>query len=246
MSISSATNAVWLAGLALQVFLAAVLVKKKQWKKFPAFTTYALFSLFETGVAYAVHQNRIVYFYTYIAGESLLLILGLWLVYEIFAELFSVHIGLRKLAVVVFRFVAISLVVLAGAVIYTHSPIAAAGLRTALLASEESARIFEVGLIAFLLLFSGAFGLHWRQQMFGIALGFGISTATELAAVTMASRVTPAAAWSLNFVHVLSFNLALLIWIGYILVPEPVATGELPKREQLEEWNKAVMEFMHQ
>jgi hypothetical protein len=246
MSFSSALGVVWLVGLMLQVSLAGVLVSKKLWRKSPAFTIYVLFSLVETLVALGVYHNQTLYFYTYIIGESVLVILGLALVYEIFAQLCAAQAELRKLATRLFLIVVILLVILAGAVIYTHSPIGQVGLRTAILAIEEAARLLEVGLIVFLFLFSGAFGLHWRQQIFGTALGFGLSTTTELVTVTMASYVSPAGAWSLNIIHVLSFDLSLLIWIGYILVPEPATVGELPKREQLEQWNRAVTEFMHQ
>jgi hypothetical protein len=51
----------------------------------------------------------------------------------------------------------------------------------------------------------------------------------------------------LNVVRILSFNTSLLIWIGYLLVPErTVGKVDLPQRSQLEQWNQAVMELIRQ
>src|SRR5260221_10400406 len=178
MSFSSVIHGVWSLGLALQVLLAMVLIVKGLWRKFPIFASYTVFSLLETAVGYAVFHNQAVYFYVYLIGESVLLIMGLALVYEIFVHLFSSQPALRKMAALIFRVVVILLVLLAGAVIYFKSPILAphgqGGIGSALLIVEEAARILQVGLIVFLFLFSIAFGLHWRQHVFGIVLGLGI------------------------------------------------------------------------
>jgi hypothetical protein len=99
----------------------------------------------------------------------------------------------------------------------------------------------------FLFLFATVFGLHWRQHEFGISLGLGIFVAVELISVTMKSHVGPFGADTIGFIRVLTMDLSMLIWLGYILVPERVAVqAELPKREQLEQWNRAMMELINQ
>jgi len=250
MSFSAVIHGVWSAGLALQVLLAMVLVVKGLWKKFPVFASYTVFSLLETAVGYAVFHNRAVYFYVYLIGESVLFVLGLAVVYEIFVHLFSAQPALRKIAALIFRVVVMLLVLLAGAVLYFKSPILAphgqGGAGSALLIVEEAARILQVGLIMFLFLFSSAFGLHWRQHVFGVALGLGVSTVVELVAVTMALHVGPLLAKSLNVAHVLSFDFSILIWLGYLALPERAASrAEVPQRAQLEQWNQAVMELIN-
>jgi hypothetical protein len=247
MGSPSVIHGLWFAGLVLQAVLAGVLLVKKMWGKFPIFTAYLLFSLLDAAVAYAVFQHRSLYFYTYVVGETIFALLGLGVVYEIFTHLFSAQPALRKLAKLVFRGVVVLLVVLAGAVIYAQTPIGEKGIGVAILVGEEAARIIEVGLVMFLFLFSSVFGLHWRQSVFGIALGLGILTATELVAVTMMQHVGQTVQVYLSLAQMFAFNFSLLIWMGYLLAPERVTSAaEVPKQAQLEQWNQAIMELINQ
>ncbi len=248
MSFSTVIHEVWFLGLVLQVLLAVVLMVRGMWKKFPIFTTYTLFSLLETAVLYAVFRNQVLYTYFYVIGESVLYILGLALVYEIFIHLFAAQPALRKMAGMVFRVVVFLLVLLAGAVLYLKAPLIAphgSGGISALLIVEESARLLQVGLIMFLFLFSSAFGLHWRQHVFGITLGLGIATVVELVAVTVALHAGPTLVKVLNLAHVASFDFSIMIWLGYLALPERVTNrADVPHRAQLEQWNQAVTELI--
>src|SRR2546423_323816 len=143
MSLVTIIHSVWFLGLFLQALLIGVLVIKKTWRTFPVFACYTAFSLAESLVAWAVYKNQTAYRITYVVGESVLLILGLALVREIFIHLFSTHAGLRKVAILLFRIVVVILVLLAaGAVIYAKGPIA-----KTMLIVEEAGRIVQVGLI---------------------------------------------------------------------------------------------------
>lgn len=236
----------WFGGMALQALLAAILLAKRVWSKFPVFTAYFLVNFLQTVVLYAVHQQPQTYMYTYWVFESLGTFLGLGVVYEIFANLFSLHPALRILATRVFRWAIVVLVFLGCLLVYIESPVRASSINNAILVVEQGARIVEVGLIVFLFLYAGILGLHWRQSAFGIVLGLGLFATTELVVVTMFSRFGSAGRQVLNLIRMSAFNSGLLIWIGYILVPERIAVGELPKREQLEQWNQAVMELIGQ
>jgi prepilin signal peptidase PulO-like enzyme (type II secretory pathway) len=109
----------------------------------------------------------------------------------------------------------------------------------------EATRIVEVGLFMFLFLFSSAFGLHWRENVFGIALGLGVFAAVDLINVTMRSQFGSGVAEVMNLVRMTAFNLSLLLWTVYLLAPErATSSAEIPKRAQLEQWNEAVMELI--
>ena len=168
------------------------------------------------------------------------------IVYEVFNHLLSMHSALTRLARVVFRGAVILLLVLAGAVIYAHLPFKFADVRMALMAMEEAARVLEVGLLLFLFVFSGAFGLHWRQHEFGIALGLGIIATAKLATVTVVQYASSAGG-IINLVLLLALDLSFLIWSGYLFLPERVSSAAVvPDRKQLEQWNQAIMELIHQ
>lgn len=232
----------WLVQLALLALLLLVVIGKRLWNKLPVFAAYSAFTLVENLLGYAIHE-RPVYFLVYLVGESIAVILGLGLVYEIFTSLLSSHAALRRLATLIFSVFVAALLLLAGAVIYTRPAFDA---NHALLVVEEAARIVEVGLIMFLVGFSTVFGLHWRQHVFGIALGLGIFAAVQLTVVTLFWHAGAGKGF-LILASLASYDFSLLVWLGYLLAPERVpSAAELPKRAQLEQWNRAIMELINQ
>jgi len=244
MSLSAITHEVWIGSIVLQVLLAMVVSTKRAWQSYPAFSGYVFFSVVEAAVISVVPHSGMGYFYTFWICEAIGIVLGLAVVREIFTNLFSPHPALRKLATVTFRVAVVALILLACAVFYAESG-NARGFARGIMLAEEAARIVELGEIMFLFLSSSAFGLHWRQNEFGIALGLGTCAAVELFNVTLITHVSKETAQIFSLVRSLSFNFSLLIWLGYLLVPErTTSNAEIPKQDQLEQWNQAVMELI--
>jgi hypothetical protein len=244
MSLPAITQEAMIGSIVLQVLLAVVVLTKRTWRSYPAFSAYVFFTLFGAAVISLLNRGGRGYFYTFWACEAIGIVLGLAVVREVFTKLFSPHPALRKLATVIFRVAVVALVVLACAVYYAESG-NARGFARGIMLAEEAARIVELGVIMFLFLSSSAFGLHWRQNEFGIALGLGTCAAVELFNVTLMTHVSQEAAQIFSLLRSFSFNLSLLIWLGYLLVPErATSSAEIPKRDQLEQWNQAVMELI--
>jgi hypothetical protein len=245
MPLGSLIHDLWIGGIALQVLLAATLLAKRAWQKYPFFTAYVFFDLFETAATLSVYRIRGVYFYAFWVCEAICIVLGLAVVREIFTNIFSPHAALRKLATLIFRVAVVALILLACGAIYEQSGNARSLANGVLLASEAT-RIVELGLIMFLFLSASAFGLHWRQNEFGIALGLGTCAAVELVNVTLMPHLSHDVGQIFSLVRSLSYNGSLFIWLGYLLAPErATSSGELPKQAQLEQWNQAVMELIN-
>lgn len=238
----------WLAGIVCQATLGVVLLCKKSWRIFPFFSLYFATGFAATIFIYVFRHNTAVYnFYSYSLVEASGIVLGFAVVYEIFRIVFSGHAGLRRLATLTFRWVLAILFVIGVVVFVKQASLGFRGIISALLVLEEAVRIIEVGLLMCLFLLSSAFGLHWRQQVFGIALGLGLFVAVELITVTILGKIGTPARDALNVVRILGFNASLLIWIGYLLSRErPAGKPDLPQRSQLEQWNQAVMELIKQ
>ena len=246
MTHQSLIYGLWFAGMALQATLGAVLLVKRIWAKFPIFTAYSLVNFLETVVLYTLRLQKHPYLYTYWFFQFVSLLLGLGVVYEIFAYLFSLHPALRTVATRVFGVTLAILVLLACLLIYVQMPARETGITHAIWVVEEAVRTLELGLTLFLLVFSSVLGLHWRQSAFGIVLGLGLFAAVDLTSVMIMSHVDISAARIFSLFPMVAFNLSLIVWIGYLVAPERAVTGELPKREQLEQWNQAVMELIGQ
>jgi len=245
MAFSIILRNLWLVQLALLALLLLVVIGRRLWNKLPVFAAYSAFTLVENLLGYAVQGSR-VYFLVYLVGESIAVILGLGLVHEIFTSLLSSHAALRRLATLIFSVFVAALLLLAGTVIYTRPAFDANHAGVTLLVVEEAGRIVEVGLIMFLVGFSTVFGLHWRQHVFGIALGLGIFAAVKLAVITLLPHAGTGREF-LILASAASYDFSLLVWLGYLLAPERVpSAAELPKRAQLEQWNRAIMELINQ
>jgi hypothetical protein len=246
----------WIGSLLLQGLLAGVLLWKRMWTRFPIFVTYAVSSFVLGATLYGIFLGLLaelryfpgflysdVYWFNELAG----LMLGIGVVYEIFRHLFGSYPALRKLASQCFKGTVVFFVLLGCAMAYLQPMAEHASRTSSFLVLEECARVLEVGLLGFLFLFASVFGLHWRQYAFGIAIGLGVFVAVELVGVTMRLQFGMTANSVFNLVRTFSFNASLLIWIGYILAPElATSPAEMPKRAQLEQWNRAVMELIYQ
>jgi hypothetical protein len=247
MTASGLLQLLWIIGILSQALLGVVLVWKRAWRPFPLFVAYFASGLFASIFIYFIRHRAALYFYSYWVMESIGIILGFAVVYEIFKTLFSGHLALRKLALVVFRCVLVALFGLGIVVLAKNSSIGFASITSAVLIVEEAARIIEVGLLICLFLLSTAFGLHWRQHIFGIAVGLGIFISIELITVMLRTQMGLAVHDALNLIRILGFNVSVLVWIGYFLAPERSPSEvELPQRSQLEQWNQAVMELIRQ
>jgi hypothetical protein len=237
----------WIGSLVLHSGMVAVLVGKRLFKRFPLFGAYAVFTLLSSTTMYFMRQSTNAYFYAYWCSEAIAVLLGFAVLYEVFRELFTPYPALRRLASLVFQWAVIVLIVLGLVVVYSHTSTEQNRLAAGVRVVEEATRIVEVGLLMFLFAFSGAFGLHWRQSVFGIAVGLGVFTTVELVGVTMRSSwgVTPREIFAA--VRVVAFNISLLVWLGYLLAPEAeTSSTELPHRGQLEQWNQALTELIYQ
>jgi hypothetical protein len=252
MALKSLLQWLWVAGIACQAILGIVLLCKKTWRVFPLFVSYFVTGFAGTLVLYGVQRHRGIFFYSYWFVEAVGVAFGFAVVYEVFGNVFSTQPALGRLATLIFRGVLVLLLCIGIIVLIKHTPvgfrsITPKGIAAAVVIVDEAGRIIEVGLLMCLFALSSAFGLHWRQQVFGVALGLGLYAAVELASVAIWGQTSKAVHEVLNVVRILSFNTSLLIWIGYLLVPERSATkGELPQRSQLEQWNQAVMELIRQ
>ncbi|HXB21394.1 MAG TPA: hypothetical protein VNV88_08435 [Candidatus Solibacter sp.] len=247
MSHNALISAFWILSLVLNCGLVAVLMGKGSLRKFPFFGTYAIFTLFASGLLYLVQGFRVTYFYTYWICEGVSVILGFAVVYEVFGRLLTPYPALRRLALSIFQWSILVLVLMGCVVVYAQSGAQQNKFVAAVMVVEEATRIIEVGLLMFLFLFSTAFGLHWRQSVFGMALGLGIFATVELVGIAMRNYWGAAIHSSFAVVRAVAFNISLMVWAGYLLAREKETSPvEAAHRGQLEQWNQVLTEFIYQ
>lgn len=189
-----------------------------------------------------------VYFCTYWLSYIADAVALFFVIQEVFGRVMEPVPGLRRLGLLVFRWVCIvSLIVAVGAVALPvartssggHAALSMVGDIT--LAVARSIDILELCLLAFLGLSIHALGRSFRSRLFGISLGFGIQAAAELvtAALLMGSH-SPELQSSANLMLQIGTTVVLLTWTAYFVIPEPATERSmivLPPTSVMARWN---------
>ncbi len=239
MSVTAAFwYAIWVAAPAIQLFLVATMLYRHLRREFPLFFAYTVFQVLSFGLKFAAyHRSQLEYFYVYWFTGAMGIVLGLVVIYEIFAQVFKPYEALRGMAQVLFRWAALVLIVAALVMALTSSRPEANPVLTAILTFDRSVRVMQCGLVLFLFLFARYVGVSWRHHLFGIAAGFGMYASLDLLLVTAHAA---GFSWAsvMPMVKSIGYVFSTLIWAGYMLSREPARRPALyPTAER---WNYAL------
>ena len=115
---------------------------------------------------------------------------------------------------------------------------------------EQTVFIIESGLIIFLFLLAAYFHLSWDRLSYGILLGLGISACVHLAIWAIIANASPSdrVRTLLDFLNMATYQLCVLIWFYYLLVPQKVVRKSvvpLPENN-LAVWNRELERLLQQ
>lgn len=212
-------SALWIAHPVLQLAVAAALFSRRLHRTFPVFFAYLVWQIVVFAVLFPIHVwgTYPQYFYSFWVSDAISLALGFKVIHEIFLDVFRPYHTLKDLGSVLFKWAALVMLLVAG-VVAAASPIGDQGpLVQAILTVQRCVRVMQCGLILFLLVFSSYLGVSWRQQSFGISLGFGGFAFVELAMVAL-NAAGKATQGGVNLVDGVAYNCAILVWFGYALL----------------------------
>ncbi|PYY16382.1 MAG: hypothetical protein DMG61_04470 [Acidobacteria bacterium] len=213
----SLQGALWLLGFLLQVTVAVAVFRFCLYKVFPLFFSYLVLGLVRATVLFFIRPHHPPYFYAYWISECLLSIFGFLVVEEIFRKAFEQRLGLQKLGTVLFRYSLLALVVTAVIVAAMAPGTDADRLVAAILVLKGAQSFVRIGLICCLFVFVLVLGLPWGDYVIGIATGFALYGAVELAATVARSHYGSVA----NVTSGLSIQSAgvcqQLVWIAYFM-----------------------------
>ena len=238
-------TALWISHPVLQVAVAATMVRRKLHRTFPVFFTYLAAQIAIFCVLFPIQRlaSYSVYFYGYWICAGISLALGFKVIYEIFQDVFRPYHALKDLGSVLFKWSGL-VMLLAAVVIAAASPNSEQGaVIEAMLVLQRGVRVIHCGLILFLLVFARYLGVSWKQNSFGIALGFGSYAAAELGAFALYSsgRIS---ANMVSAVDGISYSLAIMIWFGYS------ALRSAPRAESFnlltsQRWNQSLADLQN-
>jgi hypothetical protein len=233
----------WVAPHVLLAIVAVILLNRRIYKSFPAFVLYTWYEIVEFVLLFAfrvIGVNRgNWYLRVFLVTLAMSTALRFGVLQEVFDNVFREHGRVDALARVALRWTTGFLLVAA-----LFCAIFAAGQTSnSLIAGTawlgRGVAIVQCGLVIFLLLFSRLLGVSLQNYVFGIALGFGVLSAVELAnSALRTGEVTVHMARALNLLPTGGYHIAVLVWLGYLIAPatEALRPHDMPVGE-MNQWN---------
>lgn len=239
------TYALWATGPVLQLACAFLLWKRKLLKDFNYFFSFLLFLSARSIVLFAIHAtgSAAAYFYAYWVGSAVGDMCIFLVLHEIFCAAFKPFGGLRDMAQVVFRWATIAMVLVAFVVFSSSSALPESQRIIAFITNfQKSIRVMQCGLLLFMLMGAHYLGLSFRNRIFGLSLGFGLSASFELltwsALQALGFRAGPWFAYWYSSITVMMLS----IFLFYLAKPEPErGLVSIPVSSPLLRWNEAAL-----
>jgi hypothetical protein len=231
--------------MAPPVFLAAVvlaMLRRGLHRNYPMFFLYALWQVVFTPLLFVLdHLSSVTipqYQFFYWVDEVGSILLRFAIIYEVFTVLLRPYRTLKQLFAILMSVGLIGLL-LASVLVAAYGPSAAHAdwIVGSMFLLDRAVAVVQCGLLVILFVLSSYFHLSWRSYVFGIAIGFAVFSATQIA--TSALLAEGPQSESMNFVIMSAYHVCALIWAAYLLIPERAATEvkNVPALD-LESWNR--------
>lgn len=214
-------NLLWVMHPIFQTAIAAVMVRRGQYRQFKYFFAYIVAQILTFAVVFpASFYSYSTFFYASWLSTAISVALGFQVIHEAFLDVFRPFHTLRDLGTVLFKWAGLVMLLVAGVVSVSTGSTNTLPWMQAITTAQRCVRIIQVGMVLFLLFFARYLGVTRRQHSFGIAFGFGAFAFVELILV---------ASWTgdhmsnpmLNLLNAGAYNGALLVWFGYMLASSP-------------------------
>ena len=236
-----------LLGLFLWIFL-----RRGMQKNFPWFFAYVGYELVEFVVTFAISfpggrnpaQSLNLYRWFVVWGLGISSVLGIGVIYELVNRIIlscspaadTLRSALRWSGAGLVLLIAIASSQMGGSQISGLGITRVMGVFQVL---DFASSALEVGLLAFLFLFSRILRISWAGLPVGIAVGLGIVGSVELSAAGLLSVFGPHRYALLDVVRLSGFHACVLVWLGYAVLPKREAkfSGALRQPSELELWD---------
>ena len=232
---------------------AAILIgmhKRRLTREFRIFFTYTAFTLGLSVLQFFLLNyfgfRSKPYFLVYWLGFPIRIVLMFFIIQEVYARVLYRYQGLCALSRMIFRWAFMLLVLLAITTIVTAPSADRDVTYSTILKIDYGTRIVEFGLIALLFVFAKTLDLGWRNCAFGVAVGTCFYCSSELAVISLRTHYGNEVAVLTAFLSPLLSIIALGIWTAYMYRAEHrLDTLSSFANPQLEEWNRAILQFLN-
>jgi hypothetical protein len=239
------TKILWLTPLFLQTVILFVMLRRKLVGSFPLFFSYTVAIVCREFILLFLEKG-VFYFLIYWWGETLAILLGLAVIFEILAHILPKSPSLRFVLNFVLMFGAIAAIAALLILALAKPGGGDARLLEVIVMGERSVRFLQSSLLVLVIALMSRLGLSWQQESVGIAAGFGVYSALALTGFELCGHLHVISPPTLALVNSVAYNLAAMIWAFYILPPRRTPSIEYLPKTDLAEWNSAVTNYVNQ
>ena len=239
---SLTSQALWFGAQVLQLGVLVCMYRRRIQDHYPAFFYYIILQvLSDPFLTLARDRWPYAYYYGYWVTTCLSVCLSFFVLQEVFQDAFRPFEALRDLSVILFRWAALVLLLVAGmSALNSPSTSRLDDITSTILLVDRNVRIMLCGLVFFLLMFSEYLGISRRHVMFGVAVGFGFLSAIHMLVAMAITHPTVLHRSILTSINSGAYVIACLIWLGYVANPKTLVAGETVAEAQTDQVNHAL------
>jgi len=240
------TVALWIAPIVVQSIIVIVMLHRKLVEVFPVFFTYSVLVPAREVLLLFVRNHPDLYSRIYWFSEAIVVALSLGVIYEVIWHLIRPYSFLRRFAFRFFWIVA-ALALGLGLIMFLSSSrsIQPDPLLEIIVMAERSVRFLQACWLIVLVLLMSRLGLTWQHYAVGIATGFGVFSASDLALLELQAHLHLITYETLALLNSTAYNVAVTIWALYFVASRPrkVIVESLPDTE-IARWNEVLSEYL--
>ena len=241
----------WLGPHILQLALALLLWRRGVHRQLPFFFAYLIFEAIEEFILYGLDLSSSVsievWWWTFWAGLILEGLLKFGVIAELLSRLLQAWPALAKFGRNFIRGVGAALVLIATLAAAFITPDNNHWVISGAHILRQTIYITQAGLVLSIFLLAAYFHVAWDRTTFGIASAFGIAWCQHLAFwALMAGGEFMTSRDALDMGNMATYQLAVLIWFYYFLVPEkaPAHSAVILPEHNLDIWNRELERFL--
>jgi len=230
----------WCITPALMAVVAFCMVRRRLHKQYPYFFNYVVFQVLSFLIEFPL-RNWINYYYVYWTVQALAVVVSFAVLLEIFRDAFRPYEALRDLSLILFRWCALVVLLVAGMwAITSWRGNQLDNFTNAIYLVDRSIRMMQCGLVLFMLLFSEYLGISRRNVLFGIAVGFGFFAAVNMLVMTALTNHSFLSKPNLSRLSGSAYIVSTLIWLAYTALPATARSGAKQPAHATQKWDHAL------
>lgn len=247
MQMSLVQLTVALASIFMQSAVMVLMLKRNLRSAYPLFYSFLVMNTLMVFIGMAVYRFAIgQYFFVYWTFSSVSMLIAFGVLYEVFVNLLKPYAALIDLGKMLFVWAALFLLMAGFMTALVTSGPQANKVRVAFDLCDRCVHLMTCGSLLLLVLFEKRLNLSWRNSGMSIALGLGITSASDLFVSYGQSRF-PALNTQLALINGMIFIVVLAFWALRLTSTEsvPTTSASSPSKIILQRWNEALIGYRH-